>query len=84
MNEEYVELYDTIAERPVPLFVGTFGNWEQAIEEAAKRPNIEIVVVSERSGLGLVVYSDNYTVHSSDWWATQVRKARQFYGTLPS
>ena len=80
MDEEYVEIYEQISDTPVPIFVGTFGNWEKAIEEAGKRPRVEILVVSERTGMVLVVYSDDGNVGSSSWWANEVRKARRFFG----
>jgi hypothetical protein len=80
MNDEYVELFEIIPDKPVPYFIGTYANWEKGIEEAAKHPRIEICVYDHDTNTSLVVYSDDANMFSGGWWAEQVHNARRFYG----
>ena len=80
MNENYVEVFNVRPEMPVPLLISIFGDWPQAVKDAAREPFVEIVVYDRDEEVGTVVYSDDPDVQSGGWWAEAMRSERQRIG----
>ena len=76
MNENYLEIFNVRPERPVPVFVDTFSDWEQGARRAAREPFCEVVVYDDVNTDGIVVYSDDPDVHSGGWWHAAIRAER--------
>jgi hypothetical protein len=80
MNEHYVEIFNVQPERPVPTFVATHGDWQEACRIAAREPFVEIIVYDDDNQNGVVVYSDDPDVHSGGWWTEHMRAERRRIG----
>jgi hypothetical protein len=80
MDDDLIEVYDTKQETPFCVYVSIGADWNVAILAAAKCTSAEIVVTSDRTEDGLVVYSDEPGTYSSPFWADQVQERRRWLG----
>jgi len=76
MPEDLITVLDASVDKPVLVYVDTRDNWEEAALRAAHFENVEVIVHNGNDRDGLVVYSDNPTIKSGDWWRDVILQHR--------
>lgn len=77
MEHTHATVFDTLPDKPVPVYVELNGDWMEACRRAAILPRAEILVMDMTEASSMVVFSDDMGLHSGLWWRQTVEKLRK-------
>lgn len=79
-NIELLEVNDLASDMIVPIFVDSNGDWPGAVLAAARCDRAEVNIITGPGMYCVTVYSDDYDLYSSPWWAEQIQARRRYLG----